>query len=208
MSNSITTKRGLKYDFTLIAILLIPIGVAINFVGAQIVLLLKLPVFLDTIGTALAAMIGGPWIGMLTGALTNIVKGITNPVSFTFIPVQVAIGLVVGILSKNGMFNKIWKIIISAILIALAATLVATPIQVIVFGGATGNSSDILVATLLTSGQEIWASVFSTKILIETFDKILCLLVAYFIIRNMSPRYLSKLNYGSDLIKIKEKKAS
>ena len=34
-------KRGFKYDFSLLAILLIPIGIAINFVGAQIILSLK-----------------------------------------------------------------------------------------------------------------------------------------------------------------------
>src|SRR6478609_1554471 len=113
------TKRGLKYDFSLIAILLIPIGVAINFVGAQIVLLLKLPVYLDTIGTALTAMIGGPWIGMVTGLCTNLVKGILNPVSFAFIPVQVGVGLVVGLLAILGMFTKAWKVIIASVLVAL-----------------------------------------------------------------------------------------
>ena len=60
-------KRGFKYDFSLLAILLIPIGIAINFVGAQIILLLKLPIYLNTIGTILTAMIAGPWVGMITG---------------------------------------------------------------------------------------------------------------------------------------------
>jgi energy-coupling factor transport system substrate-specific component len=195
------TKRGLKYDFSLIAILLIPIGVAINFVGAQIVLLLKLPVYLDTIGTALTAMIGGPWIGMVTGLCTNLVKGILNPVSFAFIPVQVGVGLVVGLLAISGMFTKAWKVIIASVLVALTSTIIASPIQVLMFGGATGNSSDALVATFLASGQQIWTAVFSTKIINECMDKIFCLLIAFFIVKKMSPRYLSKLNYGSIFIK-------
>lgn len=198
------TKRGLKYDFSLIAILLIPIGVAINFVGAQIVLLLKLPVYLDTIGTALTAMIGGPWIGMVTGLCTNLVKGILNPVSFAFIPVQMGVGLVVGLLAMSGMFTKAWKVIIAAVLVSLTSTIIASPIQVLMFGGATGNSSDALVATFLASGQQIWTAVFSTKILNECIDKIFCLLIAFFIVKKMSPRYLSKLNYGSIFIKTKK----
>lgn len=198
------TKRGLKYDFSLIAILLIPIGVAINFVGAQIVLLLKLPVYLDTIGTALTAMIGGPWVGMVTGLCTNLVKGILNPVSFAFIPVQMGVGLVVGLLAMAGMFTKAWKVIIAAVLVSLASTIIASPIQVLMFGGATGNSSDALVATFLASGQQIWTAVFSTKILNEFIDKIFCLLIAFFIVKKMSPRYLSKLNYGSIFIKAKK----
>lgn len=199
-----TMKRGFKYDFSLIAILLIPIGVAINFVGAQIVNLLKLPVYLDTIGTALAAMIAGPWVGMVTGACTNIVKSLINPVSLAFTPVQMAVGLVVGLLSIYGMFNKFWKVLLSSVLIALTTSVVASPIQVMVFGGATGNSSDALVATFLASGQKIWTAVFSTKIINESIDKILCLLVAYFTVTKISPQYLSKLNYGASFIRKKK----
>lgn len=199
-----TIKRGIKYDFTLIAILLIPIGVAINFVGAQIVNILKLPVYLDTIGTALTAMIAGPWVGMITGACTNLVKAIINPVSLAFTPVQMAVGLVVGVLSIYGMFTKFWKVIVSAVIVAVCTSIVASPIQVMVFGGATGNSSDALVATFLASGQQIWTAVFSTKIINEGIDKALCLLVAFFTVMKMSPRYLSKLNYGSPYINKKK----
>jgi len=196
-------KRGLKYDFSLLAILLIPIGIAINFVGAQIVLLLKLPIFLNTIGTILTAMIGGPWVGMVTGASTNLVVGITNPVSFAFTPVQMAVGLVVGVLAMKGMYTKLWKVILASLVVVLTVLIVASPIQVMMFGGATGNSSDALVATFLASGQQIWTAVFSTKILLESVDKILTNFIAFAIVMKMSPRYLSKLNYGAIFIKKK-----
>ena len=43
-----------------LAIFLIPIGVALNFIGAQIAMLLKLPVYLDAIGTiVVGALCGG-----------------------------------------------------------------------------------------------------------------------------------------------------
>ncbi|MBK6793312.1 MAG: hypothetical protein IPG80_12440 [Anaerolineales bacterium] len=48
---------------------LIPIAIAINVAVGQIVLVLKLPVFLDSIGTVLVAVLCGPWAGALTGAL-------------------------------------------------------------------------------------------------------------------------------------------
>lgn len=197
------TKRGLRYDFSLIAILLIPIGVAINVVVALIVQLLKLPVYLDTIGTALTAMIGGPWIGMATGLITNILKGIYDPFSFAFIPVQLLIGLVVGLLSIYGMMTKIWKVVVSGLILTLAVTLVSAPIQVIAFGGIAGNSSDALVAVLVASGQQLWTAVFSKTIIVEIVDKIITLLFAYLIVRRMTPRYLSKLNYGEIYIQKK-----
>ena len=55
-----TKKYTLKEDFSMVAMLTIPIAVAINVVGDQIVQLLKLPIFCDTIGTILMGMLAGP----------------------------------------------------------------------------------------------------------------------------------------------------
>lgn len=198
-------KRGLKYDFTLLAILLIPVGVAINFVSSQIVQLLRLPVHLDTIGTIVVSMIAGPWVGAVTGLCTNLVNSITNPTSLFFAPVSILIGLVVGFMSKGGMFKKVWKMIVAAIIITLVTTLVASPTAVIVFGGATGKSVDAVTAVFLASGKSIWTSVISGAILVESVDKILSVVVAFFVVKKMSPRYLSKLNYGASFISTSKK---
>ena len=48
---------------------LIPVAIAINIAIGQIVVLLKLPVFLDSIGTVLVAALCGPWLCALTRAL-------------------------------------------------------------------------------------------------------------------------------------------
>ena len=79
-----STKRGIKYDFSLLAILLIPVGVSLGVVGYQLSTILKLPTFVDSIGMMLVAMIAGPWAGVVTGMLCNFVSGMINPVSFAF----------------------------------------------------------------------------------------------------------------------------
>jgi energy-coupling factor transport system substrate-specific component len=58
----------IKKDFTTMTWVLIPVAIAINIAIGQIVVLLKLPVFLDSIGTVLVGIICGPWAGALTGA--------------------------------------------------------------------------------------------------------------------------------------------
>ena len=50
-----------------IALVFVPVGIGINIVGGLLATTFKLPVFLDTIGTILAAAILGPWWGALTG---------------------------------------------------------------------------------------------------------------------------------------------
>lgn len=44
-------KYSIKDDFSMLALLIMPVGVAVNFVGGQLASLLKLPVYMDTIGT-------------------------------------------------------------------------------------------------------------------------------------------------------------
>ena len=65
----------IKKDFTTMTWVLIPVAIAINIAVGQIVVLLKLPVFLDSIGTVLVGIICGPWAGALTGALSNTIWG-------------------------------------------------------------------------------------------------------------------------------------
>ena len=48
-------------------LLLIPVGIAINIGLAQLVLLLKLPLILDSIGTILVAALGGYLPGIMVG---------------------------------------------------------------------------------------------------------------------------------------------
>ena len=49
--------------------------------------MLKLPVFLDSIGTLLVALLAGPLAAMTTGLVTNLIWGlITSPVAAAFAP--------------------------------------------------------------------------------------------------------------------------
>ena len=79
--------KSLKNDFSLMSSLLIPVAVAINFTGSFIASSLKLPLFLDAIGTVFISLIAGPWVGSVTAVITSIATGGFNPVNLAFLPV-------------------------------------------------------------------------------------------------------------------------
>lgn len=186
----------------MMTLLMIPIGIAINLVCRQITQTLALPIFLDTIGTILVGILTGPIGGMTTGILTNVVRAATvNPVSLYFAPVSAIIGLIVGFASKKGFFGDWKKIIPVGIVIALAGVIVATPIAVIAFGGADGSGSSIVTGFFLATGKGIWQSVFSSKIITESADKILALVVAILIVKNIPDSTLVKFVLGNKLVK-------
>ena len=183
----------LKKDFSTLTLVLIPVAIAINIVIGQIVVLLKLPVFLDSIGTVLVAVLAGPWAGAVTGTLSNIIWGLLiDPGAFPWFPVAAAIGLVAGICANFGLFKTWWKVIIAGFFVALAAVIVSTPIGVYLFGGITGSGSSFITAYLLATGQELFAAVLSTNFLVEPIDKIATCLLAWVIIKGLSVRYVSR----------------
>lgn len=197
-------KYSIKKDFTLLALLLIPIAVAINFAGGQLASLLKLPLYLDTIGTIFVAMLCGPWVGGLAGLITNLVLGIANPIFIPFAIVNVTVGLVTGYLARKGMFANWWKWIISMVLMALASIITAAPIVVIMFGGITSSGTSLITATLMATGAGIWGAVISTELVFTVIDRIISFGITFLILRVVPERTLIKFSIGEAYIKTKK----
>ena len=197
-------KYSIKEDFSMLALLIIPVGVAVNFVGGQLASILKLPMYLDTIGTIFAAMLCGPWVGAVTGGLTNVVTGIANPVNFAFIPVNVIAGLVTGFLAGKQMFSVWWKWLISMFVMAWVSIIVSAPIVVLVYGGVTGGGTSIITAAAMAAGANIWAAFFGTEGVFQVLDRIISFLICWAVIKVIPPRTLVKFGCGSNYIKEKK----
>jgi energy-coupling factor transport system substrate-specific component len=186
------TKRVQK-DFNTITWTLIPVAIAINIAIGYIVVALKLPVYLDSIGTIFVAVVCGPWAGAITGMLSNIIWGATiDPNAFPWFPVAFFIGLVSGFCAQGGLFKSWWKVMIAGFLVALAAAVVGTPISVGVYGGITASGSSFITAYLLQTGQSLLPAVLITNNLVEPFDKISTALLAFAIIQGLSTRFLAR----------------
>jgi energy-coupling factor transport system substrate-specific component len=179
----------IKSNFNTQAWVLIPIAIAINIAMGQIILVLKLPVYLDSIGTVLVAVLCGPWAGALTGALSNVIWGIAiDPGAFPWWPVAAMIGYMAGRMAQWGFFKSWWKVVVTGFVVALTAAIVSTPIGVYLFGGITASGSSFITAYLLQTGQGIWQSVFSTNFLVEPVDKITTAMIAFAIIQGLPKR--------------------
>lgn len=196
-------KRGLKYDFSLMALVLIPVGVSINVVGYQMSQILKLPVFIDQIGTILVSMITGPWVGMVTGLLGNVVNGMIYPTAFGYAIVSMLIGFVSGFLSRWRWYSNVVGVVIGCALLNVVSSVSAAVVTVFMFGGVTGAGTDLLTAAFVASGQALWDSVLTTNVISGTVNTIVNFAIAWIIVRRIPDRFLVKLNYGLPYIKKK-----
>ena len=196
-------KRGLKYDFSLMALVLIPVGVSINVVGYQMSQILKLPVFIDQIGTILVSMITGPWVGMVTGLLGNVVNGMIYPTAFGYAIVSMLVGFVSGFLSRWRWYSNVVGVVIGCALLNVVSSVSAAVVTVFMFGGVTGAGTDLLTAAFVASGQALWDSVLTTNVISGTVNTIVNFAIAWIIVRRIPDRFLVKLNYGLPYIKMK-----
>ena len=164
-------------------ITIMSIAVVLNIIGAFIAVALKLPIFIDTIGTFLSAFLFGPVGGMLTGMVTLLINGLTfDPYSLYFIPVQVIIGLMAGICYKRNLFKG--KFLILGITITtVMGSLMASLISAFVFGGITSSGTSFIVMYLKEAGVNIVASIFSTQILFDLVDKGITVLLVLTILK-------------------------
>jgi energy-coupling factor transport system substrate-specific component len=130
----------------------------------------------------------GPWWGALAGAATNLINGfISGPIGIPFAACNVIGALVWGYGVRWGMGKSFIRYFILSLITALFVTLMAVPIYVFIFGGATGHFADVMTAAFLGMGQNLITSVFSSNILVSLADKIISSFVALAILQALPP---------------------
>ncbi len=100
----------LTNQFPTRVIALIPVAIAINIVlGYTVQTVLKLPIYLDSIGTILVGVLAGPIAGALTGAASNLIwqyaPGIGGGTIGPFAITAAAIGLLAGLWGYLGVYR-------------------------------------------------------------------------------------------------------
>jgi energy-coupling factor transport system substrate-specific component len=172
---------------------LVPVAAALNIVGSGINRALGLPTFLDMIGTAVVAIVLGPWWGALVGVITNFGGAlILGPVELPFALVNVAGALVWGYGVRSfGMGATVLRFFLLNIVVALVTSAVAAPIVAFVWGGATGHPSDALTVVFENAGQGLFTAVLASNVLVTLADKTISGFVALSIIEALPP-YLTR----------------
>lgn len=180
--------------FSTKVLVLIPICVGINLVGGTLAGALKLPVFLDTIGTIISAALTGPWIAAVVGLLTNIFLSIvSNPIYLPYAITSIAVGLVTGFLFRVGMMENMWKIVVSIILVSVVSAVASASVTVLFFGGATGaTGTSVVTAGLIALMDNIWQGVFTSAMIENLIDRAISFAVAFAIIKVLPNRFLSQ----------------
>lgn len=179
------------------SLVLIPAAVGINYIGKLFAGVLKLPLWLDSIGTVLASMLAGPIVGAVCGAINNVIYGLTmDPISFIYALTSIAIGLVVGIMAYKGWIKNIGTAVVIGLVAALVAAVVSTPINIAFWGGQTGNLwGDGLYGVLIANHFPVFLASFLDELVVDVPDKIATIVIGFLIFKSL-PKKLTVLYNG------------
>lgn len=100
----------------MMALCICVVGVALNLLLGFIVSVMGLPLYLDTVGTVLVAVLGGYLPGVIVGFATNIIKSISDPSSLYYGVLNVMIAGLATYLARRGFFRKVWGMIAATFL--------------------------------------------------------------------------------------------
>jgi energy-coupling factor transport system substrate-specific component len=174
-----------------LAIVLIPVCIAIDWAGHALASTLRLPLFLDSIGTVLGGILAGPWVGGIAGLITNFISsGTVDPIAAPYSVISLAIGLAAGIAGYYG-WHKTWPGRVALyVLIVLVASIGSTPLNLGLYGGQSGVAfGDAIFAGLVKSGWPTWLASYIDEATGDIPDKLITVVVAILIYQGLPNRY-------------------
>ncbi len=183
---------------TPIQLCLVAMAAGINVAGGQLALLLRLPVYLDSIGTIFTGALLGPWFGMLPNLLSGIIMGVTTDIySLYFAPVGMVTGFMAGVVWKRAK-RPLWMLALS---VSLPGTLLSSAICAAVFGGITSSGSTVLVQLLAKTPLGMTASIFLVQVITDFADRWISLFLTERLLRVLPPslkqKWRGESGYGS-----------
>ena len=167
--------------------------VALNLTVGQITAALKLPVYLDSLGTVLLAVLSGPVSAIVAGSFANLLaSAFGNPPMMFFIPVIVLIGGITGIIAKLGWFRRWYLVVLGGILLGIPTAGLSSLISAYVFGGVTMGAADFIVLFFRSQGFTLHESTLLQAFIMDPADKVMTFLIVFALTRNLPSRLLAR----------------
>jgi energy-coupling factor transport system substrate-specific component len=196
--------------FTAPRLIVIALCAALNFSIGTIVHLVKLPIYLDSVGTILCALLlasdrrAGLMCAWLAATLSLILSALMiNPFIPYFVMTDVALVLVSVLLTSRGagVFRArppeplafTGLVVVFGVVTGVVAAVVSAPVVAYVFGGVTGSGTSLVVAIFLKAGQQLFGASLSSGLAVEPIDKTLQVLLAALLYRATPRDFIAML---------------
>ncbi|TMC40968.1 MAG: DUF4013 domain-containing protein [Chloroflexi bacterium] len=192
----------LRFSLDSVGVVLILASLGLNFAGHALAVTFGLPLFLDSIGTVLAGVVAGPWVGGSVGFISNLVISNTiDPIAAPYGIVSFAVGFAAG-LARYLNWQKRASGWVALWLVTFAiASLVSTPLNFLMNGGNSGVAlGDSIYRALTGAHLPRIVAAFVGEAAVDLPDKLLTVVAALLIAQGLpqqrAPRSTADLDLG------------
>ena len=132
--------------------LLCLVGLLLNLLLSNLVFQLKLPLYIDNVGSILVAALGGALPGMFVGFLTNLVNSLSNsPLSMYYGILTAVIAFLAAQFSAHGYFKSLRGCALMTICFALIGGGIGSCMTWYLYGGGLGEGVSAPLANTLSA---------------------------------------------------------
>ncbi len=169
---------------------LIAFGAALNVAVGYLVSVLKLPLYLDSIGTILISALCGWRYGMIVGFAALAVLSVTStPTVITYAGTVIVVAVSVALLERIGFLHTVKTTIIGGLMLGLVATAASVPVTTFLYGGVSLAGADAVTTFFKSTGMPVWKSVLFGSLVTDPIDKLFTSLICLGLIRAL-PQFI------------------
>ena len=198
MDDKLVDQNAQRRTRRLYAAALCAAGLLINIAGVQIARATGVPLYIDNIGSALAAAVGGTIPGIVVGFFTNLINGIGDYTTAYYGSLTVLIAICSAWFERKGFytFKKPWRLLAVIAVFALIGGGLGSVLTWTLYGFSFGDGISAPLAHRLYEGgrlPQFWSQ-FLADMLIDLADKSITVLIVAAVL-NLLPAKLRKNLY-------------
>ena len=180
---------------------LIAFGAALNVSIGYFVNILKLPLYLDSIGTILISVLCGWRYGIVVGLSALIIMTLTSvPTVFAYAGTVIVIAFVSTAFARVGFLKSVKITVLGGLIIGLASAMASVPVTTFLYGGVSLAGSDAITTLFKATGMPVWKSVLFGSLVTDPIDKLVTSLICLTLVRSLPSHILERLSSNNKLL--------
>ncbi|MBR1723836.1 MAG: HD domain-containing protein [Ruminococcus sp.] len=172
------------------------LAIGLNLIGVAITSVFKLPLYLDTLGTIVAAVFGGYLPGVIVGFITNLIRSSVVDNSMYYGILNMLTALICSFAANRGWFKKATKTVALAPILIVVTAVLSTILTWYLNNSDIGGVGISVTQSLIESGiSNRFAAMLVAELILEIIDKSISLALAAVIIKYTPDRLVSRIKY-------------
>lgn len=161
--------------------------VFINILMNRLVVAAGLPLYLDNIGTLLAAALGGYLPGIVVGYCTNVINATADASNAYYAVISVLIAVSGTYMYKRGFFKSFLKTLITVPVFAFLGGCLGSVLTYLLFGCGSGDDITVpFVAELFAQGKlSLMHAKMASDVCLDLLDKLITVIPVFIILKLM-----------------------